>query len=444
MRNLIVSKFGGTALSSSELVKKTINLINADPNRKYIVVSSPGKRNKNDVRVTDLLYVCHSRYNKKENFTDALNEIKARYTEIISGLGIDFDIEAEINNIKQKLFTGKSKDFIASRGEYIMAKILAKCLNREFIDAAELIFFNRDESIDEAKTYEAAAKRLEGVESAVIPGFYGTIASTEIHTFPRGGGDVSGAIIARAVGADLCEKWSETTEIYSADPAIVENPALVRHVTYDELRELTCMGIKVIFEDVILLLQQVGIPISIRNIYNPDDPGTMVMENLPEELKRKVAACIVGQRHYKVLKIEKFGLNRTHGIGEKVFGIFARRGISCEHYISGIYNFAIFLKNMMVDLKRNEIIDEIKQAIQPEYITIDKDISLVAIIGEGMGTVKGIFAQIFDAIAAENIKVQMINQGADNLNIIIGFKDSDFEKAIRALYQVMIVDQDKI
>ena len=258
MSNIIVSKFGGTALSSSELVKRTINLINADPNRKYIVVSSPGKRTKNDVRITDLLYVCHSRYTKKENFTDALNEVQARYTEIISGLGIDFDIESEINNIKQKLFTGKSKDFIASRGEYIMAKILAKCLNREFIDASELIFFNRDESIDEAKTYEAAAKRLEGIESAVIPGFYGTIAGTEIHTFPRGGGDVSGAIIARAVGADLCEKWSETTEIFSADPSIVENPALVRSVTYDELRELTCMGIKVIFEDVILLLQKVG------------------------------------------------------------------------------------------------------------------------------------------------------------------------------------------
>ena len=198
--NLIVSKFGGTALSSSEMVKRTINVINSDPNRKYIVVSSPGKRDKNDVRVTDLLYMCHSRYTKKENFTDALNEVQARYTEIISGLGINFDIKSEIDSIKQKLFTGKSKDFIASRGEYIMAKILVQYLGREFVDAAELVFFNRDESLDEAKTYEAAAKRLEGLESAVIPGFYGTIASTEIHTFPRGGGDVSGAIIARAVG----------------------------------------------------------------------------------------------------------------------------------------------------------------------------------------------------------------------------------------------------
>ncbi|MBQ4469420.1 MAG: aspartate kinase [Synergistaceae bacterium] len=444
MSNLIVSKFGGCALANSEMVKKTINLINANSNRKYIVVSSPGKRSKNDVRVTDLLYVCYLKYTKKENFTDALNEFKARYSEIISGLGISFDLDSEIDSIKQKLFTGKSKDFIASRGEYLMAKILAKALNREFIDATELIFFNRDESLDEERTYEAASKRLAGVESAVIPGFYGNIAGTEIHTFPRGGSDVSGALIARAVNADICEKWSETTEIFSADPAIVKDPLIVRNVTYDELRELTCMGIRVIFEDVILLLQKVGIPLLIRNIYNPDDPGTRVVAKLPEDLNRKVAACIVGQRHYKAIKIEKFGLNRMHGIGEKVFGIFAKRGISCEHYISGIYNFAIFLKNMMFDLKRKEIINEIREAIHPEKIEINKDVALVAIIGEGMGTVKGIFAQIFNAIAAQDIKVHMINQGADNLNIILGFNDEDFENAIRALYQAMIVDQDKI
>ena len=273
---------------------------------------------------------------------------------------------------------------------------------------------------------------------------YGFEGKTVRFFATSGGSDVSGAIIARAVGADLCEKWSETTEIFSADPAIVKDPLIVRNVTYDELRELTCMGIRVIFEDVILLLQKVGIPLLIRNIYNPEDRGTRVMSKLPEELKRKVAACIVGQRHYKAIKIEKFGLNRMHGIGEKVFGIFARRGISCEHYISGIYNFAIFLKNMMFDLKRKEIISEIREAIHPEKIEVDKDIALVAIIGDGMGTVKGIFAQIFDAIAAQNIKVHMINQGADNLNIIMGFHDEDFENAIRALYQVMIVDQDKI
>ena len=443
MSNLIVSKFGGVALSNSEMVKKTIEIIKSDPDRKYIVVSSPGKRSNNDIKVTDLLYRCHTRYTKKENFADTLAEIQARFAEIISGLGIDFDLQTEMDSLKNKLFTGKSKDYIASRGEHIMAKILAKLLKRDFVDASEIIFFKRDESLDEQRTYSIAAEKLKALDGAVIPGFYGSINDSEIHTFPRGGDDITGAIVARAVEAEKFEKWSETTEIFSADPGIVENPAIVRNVTYNELSELTYMGIRVIHEDVIMLLQKVGIPINILNIYHVNDEGTWVWSELPEGTQRKVAACIIGSRNYKSITIEKFGLNKIPGVGEKVWGAFAKRGISCEHYISGIYNFAIIVRSMMFDLKRNEVLQEIKDAIKPDNITVNTDLSIIAIIGKGMGTVKGMFAQVFDAIAEADVKVRMINQGADDLNIIIGVNDIDFEKTIRALYQVMIVDTSK-
>ena len=441
MGNFIVSKFGGSALADSEMVKKTAEIIKSDPARKFIVVSAPGRRFKNDLRVTDLLYLTHSRFKGRENYDETLNQVKERFVEIINGLGINFDIEAEIAEVKRNMLSGKTTEEIACRGEYIMAKILSLYLDWQFVDSAELIYFKIDGELDLAKTLERSAMRLRNVERAIIPGFYGSIPGVGLKTFPRGGGDTSGALIARALKAELYEKWSETTEVYTVDPSIVPDPHKIRNVTYMELRELTYMGIKVIYEDVIALLQSEKIPISIRNIYNPADKGTRISEELPENSHRTVAACIAGQRHYKAVRIEKFGLNKMHGIGEKIFGIFARRSISCEHYISGIYNFCIILRNMVFDLNRAQIIDEIKSAIGAESITVENDISLIAIIGKGMGTVKGIFAKIFDAIAAADVKIRMISQGADDLNIVLGVRDADFEKTIKALYDAMILSE---
>ena len=242
-----------------------------------------------------------------------------------------------------------------------------------------------------------------------------------------------------ALNADMFEKWAETTEIFSADPSIIKNPEIIRNITYSELRELAYMGINIVYEDVILLMEKSGIPTSIRNIHHHEDIGTLITKELPENVKRDVVACIAGRRNYKVVHIRKFGLNKAVGIGQKVFGIFSSRNISCEHYLSGIYQFSIVVKNPMFDLKRAEIIQALNDAIQPEDIEIQKDLSLIAVVGQGMGTVKGIFAKAFNALAAANIKVRLIEQGGDDLNILIGVYDEDFEASVKALYNAMIV-----
>ena len=440
MNNLIVSKFGGNSVASAESIKKAAEIIKSNPARRYIVVSAPGRRSKEDIKVTDMLFMAHAMYsNKEKNYENMLEKIRERYQDIIDGLGIDFDLKGEAADIRKSLVLGRNADYIVSRGEYIIAKILAKFLGWPFVDAADLIYFKIDGTLDEEKTFKEAADFLKNYEHAVIPGFYGSIGGINIRLFPRGGADTTGAILARALNADYCEKWSETSQIFSADPAIVENPEIIRNITYRELRELAYMGIDVIDEDVIYLLQHVKIPIFIRNIKYPEDEGTFISDELPEGIKREVAACIAGIRHYRMIKIEKFGLNKTTGIGHKVFSIFTNRGISCEHYISGIYNFSIIVKHPMFDLKRNEIFDEIRRAINPENIHVEPELSLIAIIGQGMGSVKGIFARVFNAIAEAGVKVRMINQGSDELNIIVGVDDNDFETTVRALYNAMIL-----
>ena len=437
--NVIVSKFGSAAFASPDMINKTVNIIHSDPRRRYVVVAAPGSRFAEDVKMTDLLFILNSRYTNREDFSEMLENIRGRFMEIVRGLGVNFDVDAEMMNLKKNLFFGKGNDYVVSRGEYIMAKIFAEYLGWPFIDAANIIFFGKDGNIDHEKTFSAAAEVLKNLEHAVIPGFYGASGTTGVKLFPRGGGDITAAIISRAVDASLCEKWSETTKIFSADPAIVENPEVIRHVTYEELKQLSYMGIRIFHEDVIFLMQDIGIPIRIRNIYDIDDDGTSVTSELPTEANRNVTACIAGRRNYRFIHIEKFGLNRLTGIGQKVFGIFTERNISCEHYMSGIYRFSIVVKNPLFDLKRAEIIQALKEAIHPEKITVEKNLSLITIVGKGMGTVKGIFARMFNAIAEAGIKVRMIEQGSDDLNIIIGVYDEDFDATVRALYSAMIL-----
>lgn len=439
MNNIIVSKFGSATFSTPEMIKKAADIIISDKNRRYIVVSSPGERSADDVKMTDMLFILNSRYENREDFSEMLDQVKARFTEMVRGLGVSFDVDAEIMNIKKNLFFGKGNDFVVSRGEYITAKIFAEYLGWPFVDAANFVTFNRDGTLDREKTFAAAEKIFADTEHAVIPGFYGTIGGTGIKLFPRGGGDTTAAIVARAVHAELCEKWSERTKVFSADPSIVENPAIIRHLTYEELKQLNYMGVSVFHEDVVLLMQDIGIPTKVRNIHDIDDAGTLVTKELPPEAHRGVAACIAGKRNYRIIHIEKFGLNRLTGIGQKVFGIFTERNISCEHYMSGIYRFSIVVKNPLFDLKRAEILQALNNAIKPESITVEKNLSLITVVGKGMGTVKGIFAKMFSGIAEAGVKVKMIEQGSDDLNIIIGVYDEDYEATVRAIYKAVIL-----
>lgn len=439
MGDVIVSKFGSAAFSTPEMIQKTADIVMSNPDRRYVVVSAPGGLTRDDVKVTDMLFIMNARYTNRENFDEMMTKVRDKFATLARGIGVNFYIDAEIMNLKKNLFFGRGNDYVVSRGENIMAKIFAEYIGWKFIDAADFIFFGKDGTLDREKTFAAAQKIFAENEHAVIPGFYGTSGGNTIKLFSRGGSDITAAIIARAVNATLCEKWAEHTQIYSADPGIVDNPTVIRHITYEELKQLTYMGINVVHEDVIMLLQNMGIPWKIRSIHDIDDPGTSVAEELPPDIERGVTACIAGKRNYRIIHIEKFGLNRLTGVGTKVFGIFTERNISCEHYMSGIYRFSIVVKNPLFDLKRAEILAALNDAIKPENIRVEKNLSLITIVGQGMGTVKGIFAKIFDAIAAAGIKVRMIEQGSDDLNIIIGVYDDDYEATVRALYGAMIL-----
>ena len=436
---IIVSKFGSSAMSNAERIKKTADIIKSDPRRQYVVVSAPGRINPEEIQIRDLLYILYSKYEARENFQDTLADIQARFEEIVNELGVSFNISGEIAELNKTLLFGKSRDIIASRGEYIIAKILATYLGWTFMDAAKLFFFNNDGSLNEAQTFTAISQNLGRTPNVVIPGGYGALDGNRI-LMTNARGDAAGAVIARVLGASLYEKWTDHRGIFIADPTLVEDAQKVRNMTYGELLELSYMGITAVHEEAILKLRDSGVPLNVLNIYHPEDKGTLISMELPENSDRKVAACISGRKTYKILRINKVGINKMHGVGEKIFNIFSRRGISCEHYISGIYNFAVVIKNPMFDLKREEIIKDITAAINPEKITVDRDLALIAIVGVGMGTVKGIFARIFDAIADVGVKVQLINQGADSLNIIVGVHDEDFEKTIKALYQAMILE----
>lgn len=439
MSNVIVSKFGSAAFSTPEMIQKTASILMSNPDRKYVVVSAPGGVSREDVKVTDMLFIMNARYTNRENFDEMMSKVREKFNTLARGIGVNFYLDAEIMNLKKNLFFGRGNDYVVSRGEHIMAKIFAEYIGWKFVDAADFVYFTKDGALDRERTFAAAEKIFAETDHAVIPGFYGTTGGNTIKLFPRGGGDITAAIVARAVKASLCEKWSESTKIYSADPGIVENPEVIRSITYEEMKQLNYMGINIFHEDVILLMQDIGIPMRVRNIHDISDEGTSVTAELPSDAHRDVAACIAGKRNYRIIHIEKFGLNRLTGIGMKVFGIFTEHNISCEHYMSGIYRFSIVVKNPLFDLKRAEIIQALNDAIKPENIIVEKNLSLITVVGKGMGTVKGIFARIFDAIAEAGIKVRMIEQGSDDLNIIIGVYDDDYEATVRALYGAMIL-----
>lgn len=437
MSNLIVSRLGGDAALNAEEIKKTAEIILSDPSRRYVIVSAPGAA-PGSVGMTDLLYLCHSSFNGNENYISIIKKISDRYSEIVAGLGIDFNVEAEISALRKSLEAGKDLDYIGSRGEYIMSKIFAKYLNWDFVDSTEVIFFNDNGTVDKEKTFKTGGERLKNFEHAVIPSFYGSMPGGKIKTFSRGDCDSAGALVACSVKADLFEKWSETSRIYIADPSVVPEAELVRNITYSEAIELNYVGIKVVNDDVLLMLNEAGIPLDIASIHKPDDIIITISPELIPGIKRNLTACISGRRGFNVVHIHKYGLNKVHDFGEKLFGIFAKHHIACRHYLSGIHQMSVIIKTPIFDIRRNQILSEIQDEVQPDSLITEKGLSMVAVIGEGMGTVKGIFGKIFDAIANAGIKVQMIEQGADKLNIMIGVLDADYDNAIKALYNALI------
>ena len=439
MSSLIVSRFGGDEAANSEEVRKSASVITSDPARRYVIVSAPGSL-PDSVGITDMLYLCHSRFCNCESYDEILAKIAGRYSDIVSGLGLKLDVNAEIDALRKSIDSGKSLDFIGSRGEYITAKIFAEYLGWDFVDASELIFFNKDGTVDADRTFIAAREKLASHEHAVIPSFYGRMSDGSIKTFRRGDCDTAGALIACAVQADLFEKWSESAKIYSADPSVIPNPEVVRNITYMEALEFNYVGMNIATDNVVLMLDHKGIPMKIASTHDPQDNGMLISPKLPEDSGRGTTACIAGHKIFTTIHIRKYGLNKDYKFDEKLFGLFAKHRIACQHYLTGIHQMSVILKAPVFDIRRGEILNEIKEVLNPSSVTIEKGLSLIAVIGEGMGTVKGVFSVIFDALALASIKVKMAEQGADSQNIIIGVSDSDYDGAIKALYDALILN----
>ena len=440
-RNIVVSKFGGTSLADASQIKKACAIINADSARKYVVASAPGKRYPEDIKITDMLYRAHSQAKNGEDFTDTLHDIANRYAKIIEGLGISFDLDGEIQEISAKLKAGTTPDYPASRGEYINSKIIAAYLGRPFIDAAEGIFFTEAGTLDEAKTFTTLGEKLKAQDYAVIPGFYGSLPDGSIKTFSRGGSDVTGSIVARAVNADIYENWTDVSGMLSADPRIVKNPRVIEHITYTELRELSYMGASVLHEDAVFPVRQAGIPINIRNTNRPEDSGTLISASLPEGVTRHIVTGIAGRKGFCSVRVEKSMMNGETGFGARLLQIFAQKGIPFEHCPTGIDTISVIVNGSAFESRREEILREIKTTLTPDFITIEKGLAAIAVVGAGMVNVKGVAAKIFTALAEAGINVRMIDQGSDELNIIVGVDDADYVNAVNALYNVMITNK---
>lgn len=432
-----VVKFGGSSLASAEQFKKVGNIIRAEESRRYVIPSAPGKRFSDDVKVTDMLYKCYGAAMKEKKFTELLKGIQERYNEIIEGLGLTLSLDKEFEIIRDNFAQKAGRDYAASRGEYLNGIIMAEYLGYEFIDAAEVIFFDAEGKFDREKTNDVLSERLSKVERAVIPGFYGSMPDGKIKTFSRGGSDVTGSIVAKAVKADLYENWTDVSGFLIADPRIISNPKSIEAITYKELRELSYMGATVLHEDAIFPVRKEGIPINIRNTNAPEDKGTLIVEATCRHPKYTITG-IAGKQGFASITIEKAMMNSEVGFGRKVLQVFEDNHISFEHMPSGIDTMTIFVHQSEFEEMEQKVLAGIHHAVQPDSIELESDLALVAVVGRGMRATRGTAGRIFSALAHANVNVKMIDQGSSELNIVIGVRNHDFENAIKAIYDIFV------
>ena len=432
-----VVKFGGSSLASAEQFKKVGNIIRAEESRRYVIPSAPGKRFSDDVKVTDMLYKCYGAAVKGKKFTDLLKDIQERYNEIIEGLGLTLSLEKEFEISRDNFAKKAGRDYAASRGEYLNGIIMANYLGYEFIDAAEVIFFDEEGKFDADKTDEILSERLNKAERAVIPGFYGSLPDGTIKTFSRGGSDVTGSIVAKAAKVDLYENWTDVSGFLIADPRIISNPKSIEAITYKELRELSYMGATVLHEDAIFPVRKEGIPINIRNTNAPEDKGTLIVEATCRHPKYTITG-IAGKQGFASITIEKAMMNSEVGFGRKVLQVFEDNHISFEHMPSGIDTMTVFVHQSEFEETEQKVLAGIHHAVQPDSIELESDLALIAVVGRGMRATRGTAGRIFSALAHANVNVKMIDQGSSELNIVIGVRNHDFENAIKAIYDIFV------
>ena len=436
-----VVKFGGSSLASASQIKKAADIIRQDEARRYVIPSAPGKRFSDDAKVTDMLYQCYDAAARGEDITPKMDRIKNRYQEIIDGLGLKLDLSDEFELIGDYFRRQAGRDYAASRGEFLNGKVMAACLNFRFIDAAEVICFDESGNFDSEKTHQILKERLKNIEYAVIPGFYGAMPDGSIKTFSRGGSDITGSIVARAIRADVYENWTDVSGVLVADPRIVSNPAVVETITYRELRELSYMGATVLHEDAIFPVRREGIPINIRNTNRPDDPGTMIVESTCRQ-PRYVITGVAGKKGFCAVNIEKDMMNSEIGFGRRVLQVFEDNEISFEHTPSGIDTFSVIVHQSEFMEKEQAVIAGLHKMVHPDTIDLEGELALIAVVGRGMRQKKGTAGQIFSALSHARVNIKMIDQGSSELNIIIGVRNEDFEAAIRAIYDIFVTAEE--
>jgi len=438
-----VVKFGGSSLADADKFRRVAEIIAADPDRRYVVPSAPGKRFSDDIKITDMLYQCYNlarEASTKEEFETCYSNICARFQGIITDLGLDFDISGELGYIKNAILGRAGRDFAASRGEYLSGLILAKFIGFDFIDAENVILFKDNGTFDAEKTHEVLTAELARHERAIIPGFYGLMPNGTVKTFSRGGSDITGSIVARAAGADLYENWTDVSGFMMADPRIIDNPRAIETVTYRELRELSYMGATVLHEDAIFPVRIAGIPINIRNTIRPGDDGTMIVASASDYDNKHIITGIAGRRGFSVFTVEDDLMNSQIGYGRRMLEVFEENGIAFEHMPTGIDTMSVIVATADIDPIREKLIASLNRTLKPDSITVDDGLALIAVVGRGMIKAKGTAARVFSAVSNAGVNIRMIDQGSSELNIILGVEERDFEVTVKAIYDEFVND----
>lgn len=432
--NKIVTKFGGSSLADATQFAKVRGILELEPARQYVVPSAPGKRYKEDEKITDLLYRCYRQQAAGQDYQPTFARIVDRYMGIAKELGLKVDIMAALNEVNVRIGQGASADYCASRGEYLNGMLLADYLGWRFLDSATAVFFDEHGNLDSDKTQQVMSGLLADGQPTVVPGFYGCGVDGEVKTFSRGGSDITGAIVARAVNADMYENWTDVSGFMMADPRIVENPREISSITYKELRELSYMGASVFHEDAMFPVHRAGIPTNIRNTNKPYHPGTIISLNAPLENSVPTITGIFGHKGYSVISVEKAMMNAELGFGRRVLQVLEEAGISFEHLPTGIDTMCVVVNGEALAPKREQVLARIVELTEPDSITVHDNMSIIATVGRGMVHNCGTAARLFSAMSRARINVRMIDQGSSELSIIVGVDDADFEATIRAIY----------
>ena len=434
----IVTKFGGSSLADAGQFAKVKAILAMDPARMYVVPSAPGRRFKDDDKVTDLLYRCHRQRSAGEDYQDTFDLIAARYMDIAEELGLHCDLGAALDEVNENIASGTSADYCASRGEYLNGLLLADYLGWRFLDAAQAVKFDAQGVLDSEETNRVLGQLLADGVPTVVPGFYGALPDGRIHTFSRGGSDITGAIVARAAEADVYENWTDVSGFLMADPRIVTNPREISAITYQELRELSYMGASVLHEDAVFPVHAAGIPTNIRNTNNPEHPGTIISLEAPVSGSVPTITGVAGRKGFSVISVEKAMMNSEKGFGRKVLQVVEEAGLSFEHLPTGIDTMCVVVAGEALAPVREEVVGRILELTHADTLTVHDNMSIIATVGRGMVHNCGTAARLFSAMSQAGINVRMIDQGSSELSIIVGVDDQDFEKTIQAIYSAFV------